>query len=155
MRSLFRDEAVPAPISTADDGTFLLTVAIHMLPASEIDAVVAELLPDWKNLGVTSSPAWSSGARTSSPVDTPLYRTLEQAVREAHPGIPVGPYFLPWTATDSRYFRAAGIASYGFSPFLLSVTETLQIGQPNERMQLPGFVEGTRLYREVVRRLVD
>lgn len=155
MRSLFRDEVVPAPIATADDGSFQLTVAIHMLPASEIDSVVAELLPDWKTLGVTSSRPWGSGARTASPVDTPLFRTLEEAIRERHPDVPVGPYFLPWTATDSRYFRAAGISSYGFSPFLLSVTETLQIGQPNERMQLPGFVEGTRLYREAVRRLVD
>ena len=76
-------------------------------------------------------------------------------MRGAHPGVAVGPYFLPWTATDSRYFRTAGIPSYGFSPFLISVTDTLQIGEPNERMQLPGFVAGVKLYRETVRRLVD
>ena len=66
----------------------------------------------------------------------------------------MGPYFLPWTATDSRFFRSAGVPSYGFSPFLIMNTDTLQVDQANERMSLPGYVDGVTLYREVVRRLV-
>jgi hypothetical protein len=33
------------------------------------------------------------------------------------------------------------------------VTETLQMGLPNERMQLPAFLRGVEIYRELVRRL--
>jgi acetylornithine deacetylase/succinyl-diaminopimelate desuccinylase-like protein len=155
MRSLFLDEVVPAPVAEEADGSFRLLVAIHLLPGSRLGPVVAELLPDWASFGVTATAPSETAAWAASPVDHPVYRALEAAVRAAHPGAPVGPYFLPWTATDSRYFRAAGIPSYGFSPFQIPVTDTLQIGQPNERMQLPGFVGGVRLYRDLVLRLVE
>ncbi|MBZ0089247.1 MAG: M20/M25/M40 family metallo-hydrolase, partial [Thermoanaerobaculia bacterium] len=128
---------------------------VHLLPGSELAPVLEELLPEWKGFGIARVDLGERGARSASAVDAPLFATLEQAVRAAHPRAPVGPYFLPWTATDSRFFRAAGIPSYGFSPFLVAVTDTLHIGEPNERMQLPAFVGGVRLYRETVRRLVD
>lgn len=155
MQSLFRDEVVAAPVAEEPDGSFRMLLSVHLLPDSELAAVVAELLPDWKTFGVGATVPTEAGARTASPVDHPVFRSLAESVRAAHPEAPVGPYFLPWTATDSRFFRARGIPSYGFSPFLIAVTDTLQIGLPNERMQLPGFVAGVRLYREAVARLVD
>jgi len=155
MQSLFRDEVVPSEVTAEPDGSFLLRVSVHLLPDSDLAPVLEELLPEWKTFGVARVDLGERGARTASPVDTPLFAALEEAVRSAHPEAPVGPYFLPWTATDSRFFRAAGIPSYGFSPFLIAVSDTLQIGKPNERMQLPGFVGGLRLYRNAVLRLVD
>ena len=79
----------------------------------------------------------------------------ERGEQAEQPEVAVGPYFLPWTATDARFFRAAGLPTYGFSPFPLTVTETLQIALPNERMQLPAYVAGVALYRELVARLAD
>ena len=155
MQSLFRDEVVPAFVEAEPDGSFRLPVSVHLLPESDLAAAVAELLPEWKRFGLTATRPYESGGRAASPLDQPLFRTLVEEVRAAHPEAPVGPYFLPWTATDSRFFRERGIPSYGFSPFLVSVTDTLQIALPNERMQLPGFVEGIRLYRRTVRRLVN
>ena len=93
------------------------------------------------------------GARTPSPVDSADFRALERVIAEAYPETAVGPYFLPWTATDSRFFRAAGIPSYGFSPFLITVTDTMGIARANERMPMPGFVEGVAIYRKLIRRL--
>ena len=63
--------------------------------------------------------------------------------------------FLPWTATDSRFYRTAGIASYGFSPFLIAVTDTMGIGRANERMPMPGFVQGVATYRQLVKELAN
>ena len=77
------------------------------------------------------------------------------ALAEAHPGAVIGPHFLPWTATDSRFVRAAGIPAYGFSPFLIYTGETGRIGQVDERLSLPAFVDGVETYRRAVRRLVE
>jgi acetylornithine deacetylase/succinyl-diaminopimelate desuccinylase-like protein len=74
-------------------------------------------------------------------------------IERHHPGAVAGPMFLAWTATDARFFRRAGIPAYGFSPFLIMNTDTLQVDAPNERMALPGFVDGVELYLDVVRRL--
>ncbi len=59
--------------------------------------------------------------------------------RAAHPEAPVGPYFLPWAATDARFFRGAGLPAYGYSPFVIPVTDTLHVGGANERMALSGY----------------
>jgi acetylornithine deacetylase/succinyl-diaminopimelate desuccinylase-like protein len=80
---------------------------------------------------------------------------MERAIRERYPDTVVGPYFLPWTATDSRFYRAAGIPSYGFSPFLITVTDTMGIARANERMPMPGFVQGVAIYRQLVRELAE
>jgi acetylornithine deacetylase/succinyl-diaminopimelate desuccinylase-like protein len=69
--------------------------------------------------------------------------------------VPVGPYFLPWTATDARYFREAGIRAYGVSPFAVMASETTGIARTDERMQLPAYVAGVELYRRLVEDLVQ
>ena len=74
-------------------------------------------------------------------------------MREVYPDVTVGPLFLPRTATDARFFRAAGIPAYGFSPFAIPVTDTLIVGGGNERISLPGYVEGVAIYRRLVERL--
>jgi acetylornithine deacetylase/succinyl-diaminopimelate desuccinylase-like protein len=62
--------------------------------------------------------------------------------------------FLPWTATDSRFFRAHGIPSYGFTPFQVLTSDALRVGGAGERIALPAYVEGVAIYRELLRRLV-
>jgi hypothetical protein len=155
LQSLFRDELVPAPVVAEPGGGYRLLVAVHLLPDSELGSVLEELLPDWKRFGLTAGAPSEAGARTASPLDHPVYLALRDLVAAERPEAPVGPYFLPWSGTDARFFRTRGIPSYGFSPFAVSVTETLQLGKPNERMQLPAFVAGVRLYREAVRRLLE
>jgi acetylornithine deacetylase/succinyl-diaminopimelate desuccinylase-like protein len=93
-------------------------------------------------------------ARHGSPLDHPVFVTIQKVLGERYPEAPKGPWFLPWTATDSRFFRTMGVPSYGFSPFLIMNTDTLQVDKANERFALPGFVEGVRLYKDVIRRLV-
>ena len=150
LKALYRDEVYPFRIAAAADGSSELKVLLHLLPGSELADVAPRLLPEELTWGVTRS-AWEQPVtETASPLDHPLYRELESVTRELYPDVPVGPYFLPWSATDARYFRAAGIPAYGYSPFPVVVTDTMNIGRPEERMQLPAFVEGVRLYQQVV-----
>jgi len=155
LQALFRDELFPFQVQREADGGFSLTVWFHLLPDSDLATVRSELLPDWQSFGIAASPIVELASGPASPLDHPDVVAIEDAVRERFPGVPVGPYFLPWAATDSRLFRARGIPSYGFSPFPVVVFDTLQIAKANERMQLPAFRAGIALYRETIRRLVE
>ena len=89
-----------------------------------------------------------------SSMDHPVFRAIEAYMAEALPGATHGPLFLPWVATDARFFRAQGIPSYGFSPFLILSSDTIKMKGVNERMPAPAFIEGVERYQELVRRLV-
>jgi acetylornithine deacetylase/succinyl-diaminopimelate desuccinylase-like protein len=154
VRSMFRNEAVPLPVEEAPGGGWQMTIKLHLLPGQELAAVRDELLPPWMLWGLPVTVDEPLSARHGSPLDHPVYREILAAFDEHYPGAPAGPWFLPWTLTDSRFFRSAGVPSYGFSPFLIMNTDTLQVDNANERFALPGFVEGVALYRGVVRRLV-
>lgn len=154
LRAMLRDEALPFPVEEAPGGGgYQLLVKLHLLPGSDLAAARRRLLPEWKTYGLTTQVYDEGGADHGSPLDHPLYTTLVEAMREIYPDTALGPYFLPWTATDSRFTRAAGIPSYGFSPFLVYSTETSRIGQVNERLRLPELVEGVGIYKRVVQRI--
>lgn len=90
----------------------------------------------------------------ASPTDSELVRTIDAYAREKFPGsrmtFPVLAGF-----TDSHYFRDLGIASYGFSPL---VARPMLSGGGfhgnDERIGREAFLEGVRVYTEVVSRIV-
>jgi hypothetical protein len=155
MSSLFRNELVVFAPRAAAGGGYEAPAVFHLLPGTELGAVRDELLPPSLVGGVESTFHEPEGADHGSPTDDPSFRTLLATIREQNPGAVVGPYFLQWSATDSRFFRELGIPSYGFTPFVVVVTDTFSMDLANERLGLAGFVDGVRLYAEVVRRLAS
>jgi len=155
VRSLFRAEAVPFSLTEAPGGGYELIVKLHLLPGQEVRDVMDQLLPSWLTWGVAMTLDEAPSAHHGSPLDHPVLTAIEKTLDEHYPGAPQGPWFLPWTATDSRFFRAMDVPSYGFSPFLIMNTDTLQVDKANERFALPAFVEGVGVYKDVVRRLVQ
>jgi hypothetical protein len=129
-----------------------MRVFAHLLPEADRTAVLRELLPAGLTLGTVHRIGEDLGARVPSPVDSADFRALERVIEEAYPETAVGPYFLPWTATDSRFFRDAGIPSYGFSPFLITVTDTKGTPAPTNgcRCQASSRVA---IYRKLIRQL--
>jgi acetylornithine deacetylase/succinyl-diaminopimelate desuccinylase-like protein len=85
----------------------------------------------------------------ASPIDTPLYRYLENRLPRVEPGSFVVPIVNPGT-TDSRYFRLRGIPSYGFTPFKVNYYDAATIHAANEKIRARFFAEGVRLMREIV-----
>ncbi|WP_344792026.1 M20/M25/M40 family metallo-hydrolase [Gryllotalpicola daejeonensis] len=65
---------------------------------------------------VTIEPLGSESPASRSPLDTPLYGALCDAVAAAYPGAHAVPVIAPGAA-DSRYFRQRGIPAYGFGMF--------------------------------------
>lgn len=155
LKSMFRNEAVPFDIEEAPGGGYQMMIKIHLLPGEKLEEVIGGLVPPWMTWGMPVAFDMPPSALRGSPLDHPVFQEIQEAIGERYPGAPSGPWFLPWSATDSRFFRAAGVPSYGFSPFVIMNTETLRVDKANERFSLPSFVQGVELYQDVVRRLVQ
>ena len=118
--------------------------------------------------GLTVNVRLTSPAAPPSPADSPVFRTLAAtlaaggaggvggaggATTAADPVVPVVPAFIP-AFTDSRFFRARGIAAYGFSPFALDGLLLRTVHAPDERIPLATFERGVETMIRVVRDLV-
>ena len=153
LYAMLRNEVVPLAIQDDPGGGFQMKLILRLLPGVELADALPELLPEWATHGMAVTVLPARGTAQGSPVEHPLFTGLAEAIGDAYPDADVGPYFLPWNATDSRFFREAGIPSYGFSPFLIFTTDTYRVDATNERMGLPGFVDGVALYVRAVERL--
>lgn len=154
LQSMFRVEAVPLEIEEAAGGGYRLPIVLHLPPGVDRDTALARLVPDWMIAGVAMQVEPARGADRPSPLAHPVPRALRETVRRSHPQAPFGPWLVPWSATDARFFRQAGIPSYGFSPFLVVTTDSHSVDGPNERLHVAAFVRGVDLYTRAVRRIV-
>jgi acetylornithine deacetylase/succinyl-diaminopimelate desuccinylase-like protein len=90
---------------------------------------------------------------TASPVETPLWASIERAVQPAYPGSGLVP-FLTVGATDARFFRRAGQTAYGFGLFSEHLTMEdygLMFHGDDERVD----VDSLRLSTELWERLAE
>ncbi|HXU32990.1 MAG TPA: M20/M25/M40 family metallo-hydrolase [Thermoanaerobaculia bacterium] len=153
LKGFFRDEALPFDVEADPGGGYRLRVILHLLRDTETDEALARLVPPGLLHGLAYRISDPAGRADPSPADGADFQAIRQTLAENYPQARIGPALLPWTATDARFFRAAGIPSYGLSPFLILSTDTLQVDNANERMALPGFVDGVELYKAILRRL--
>lgn len=153
VQAMFRNELHPFYVEEVEGGGWRLPIKVHLLPGVDFEGVREELLPRWLFHGVETTLYEEPAADHGSPLTHPVLETVEETLRRHYPDAPVGPMFLPWTATDSRFFRAHGIPSYGFTPFKVLTVDALRVGGAGERIALPAYVEGVAVYRELLRRL--
>jgi acetylornithine deacetylase/succinyl-diaminopimelate desuccinylase-like protein len=85
----------------------------------------------------------------ASPTDTDLFRLLVVAMQKSEPGSVAGPIVSAGTS-DSRYFRARGIAAYGIAPFKVNYYDAATVHANDERIRANFFVQGVRLTRQIV-----
>jgi acetylornithine deacetylase/succinyl-diaminopimelate desuccinylase-like protein len=155
LQSMFRSEAVPFPVEEAQGGGYQMLIKLQVLPGDDLETARKELVPDWMLFGLSAQLDAPPPPKSGSPLDHPVFKEIEETLDDQYPGVTTGPYFLAWTATDARFFRALGVPAYGFSPFLIMNTDTLAVDKANERFALPGFVDGVELYSRLVRRLAS
>ncbi len=150
LHSMMHDEAKPATVIVETKGGFELAVRFYLLPGSRFEEARRTLLPEWLTHGVDFTIHDELGYDGGSPLDHPLYQQVVRSLSAEYPDAPIGPYFLPWTATDSRFVRSDTVVAYGLSPFLVPLPETLHIGRPNERLNLLGYLNGINVFRRLV-----
>jgi acetylornithine deacetylase/succinyl-diaminopimelate desuccinylase-like protein len=154
LRSMFLNEVLPRPVEETSGG-WELEISLQLVPGADGGAVLAERLGPWRTHGLAVAVYDEGAAAHGSPADHPILTEIAAVIAERYPGATVGPMYLPWTLTDARFLRARGVSVYGFSPFMVLTPEVLnlvQAGTVNERIALPGFVEGVEIYVELVER---
>lgn len=156
LKSLFRDETAPFEVEPDPEGDgYRMKLILHLLPGSDFEDVKRRLLPDWATLGTSITLSPPAGADHGSPVQNRSLQRIFSKLSEAYPDATIGPYFLAWSATDARFFRQSGTPTYGLSPFLIFATDTFRRDTLNERIDLRGYYEGVRFYKEIVRELAN
>jgi len=125
----------------------------RVVPGEKLDRWIAELRGVIKDDGIKIESVLNFEANTS-PVGTDLVKAVGEVVRRRYPGALIT-YPVLAGFTDSHFYRDLGVHSYGFSPF---------VGPPrdlgggfhgnDERINKQAFVDGVRLFYEVVEQLV-
>ncbi len=77
--------------------------------------------------------------------DSPLYRSLEAAIRRRHPDAVVTPILIPY-ASDANAFRPKGVKSYGIFPAIVSAEVAGQMHGDAERVPLAGVREAAQVF---------
>lgn len=152
-QALIRNEIWPYKVEEAPGGGYQLQMTLHPIPGESLEDALADVLPDWMTFGVSLAIEVPHPEVAPSPMTHPVFQALQAYFDEHLPSAQHGPYIVPRSATDARFFRAAGVPAYGFTPFHILTTDTLQIKGPNERIVLPAFLAGVDLYVDLVRDL--
>ncbi len=85
-----------------------------------------------------------------SSFNTDLFQAIQKFAKENDPDCPVVPLLLPG-ATDSRFLRERGIATYDFCPFRLPEEEILKVHGNDERVTLENLRFGMRMLVEIIK----
>lgn len=85
-----------------------------------------------------------SAAALESSIDSYCYKVLKGVYEAEFPGIPAAPSMMV-AVTDSRFFRALGIDSYGFNPISMGKSSMGLMHSNDERISIADVYRGTRL----------
>jgi acetylornithine deacetylase/succinyl-diaminopimelate desuccinylase-like protein len=157
QRSFFEHQVFVQEVR-GSDGDAHLRMRFVLLPGADVERTVGEVLPAWIRHGLQMQVFDEGGAAGGTSGDHWAFQAIDEAMAERRPDVVHGPLVLTLAATDARFFRAAGVPTFGFSPFGVLTLEVMQLrlyGTANERMTLPGFVEGVDLYARILERLVN
>ena len=120
----------------------------RLLPDQDHAAFIAELTQLFNDPGIRIEQIMGFTAAVS-PMDHPLYSTLEGVTRRYFPEARIVPA-VATGFTDSHFFRDLGIASYGYSPFLVPVAQEGGVHGNNERISIENVRRGTAVMVDIV-----
>lgn len=128
------------------------TVNCRIFPGTRTDAVQATLAK------VVDDPALQikeldtgTVASDASPLRPDLMKLVTRLIHARFPGVPVVPVMAAG-ATDSMWFRARGVPSYGVSPVFMKGSDSFSHGL-NERTPLSEIAPSIVYYRAMLKEL--
>lgn len=136
----------------------------NVIPAEAEAEIDCRLLPGWdkdKFIEDLRNRLGDSSIRISvldwvnagnSPFETDFFKALKTVANTEMPGVPVVPMVVPW-CTDSHYFRAKGINSYGFAPFRIDDRHLATMHGKDERIEVSVYRQGVVLTYKIIKEL--
>jgi acetylornithine deacetylase/succinyl-diaminopimelate desuccinylase-like protein len=140
----------PTYASPDEPGRFRAFAVVSTPPGNAPDPFLRAIEAGARRAGLRVRDTFSSGATRESPYPTGFTDLLKRVTEAAFPGIPFGPVPTYGGITTSVYFRDRGFSAYGYSPIPMNITDSSRRHGNNERIFLRDYVEGVRLYSEIV-----
>jgi acetylornithine deacetylase/succinyl-diaminopimelate desuccinylase-like protein len=125
----------------------------RLLPDQNVDAFKAELRDALNDPGITIEQLLGFAPAVSS-TDNALYKALESVTKAHYPTAAIVSS-VSTGFTDSHFFRDRGIASYGYSPFLIPQADESGVHGNNERISVENVRTGTQMMFEIVKAMVS
>lgn len=125
---------------------------IRLLPGEDPQAILAALKTALKDPAITVVAEELPVAHNPTSSQTGFFQTLAQTLQTLGPPGLIVPYLTPG-ATDSRFFRRAGMKAYGFVPMLLDHQELGRIHGIDERVSAANLRWGMQVVFETLCRL--
>ena len=124
-------------------------VDVRLLDDEKSDAMLAKIKSMLPEKSASADVLLGAAPVPESPSDTDLFAALAAAMKNAEPESVVAPFVSAGTS-DSRWFRARGIAAYGIAPFKVNYYDADTVHANDERIRQRFFAEGVRLMRRIV-----
>ena len=152
VERIMRSQISAFPIEEDPTGGYIFRAILHLLPQLQVADVWDELIGD-RLAGFTYQVEEVNPPVVGSDLDHEAFKMIGELMKEVYPEYTHGPLFIPYSATDARYFRQYGIPVFGFSPFHFLSDDARKMRGVDERLPAPSFVAGVELYSELVFRL--
>lgn len=144
LRSGQKSNVIPAEAEAKLD--------IRLLPGEDPALVLGDLQAMVKGMSVSVEAEDEPIAHLPSDSASEFYQALADTLRVLGPPGLVTPYLTPG-ATDSRFFRRAGMKAYGFMPMLLDNHELSRVHGLDERISTANLRFGVQVVYETLRKL--
>jgi acetylornithine deacetylase/succinyl-diaminopimelate desuccinylase-like protein len=129
------------------------TVNCRMLPGESADGVQKTLITVVADPNVKISPIEPAKPSAPSPLSEEVMKPIEAITAKMWPGVPVVP-LMGTGATDSLYFRQAGIPAYGVSGIFHDVDDNREHGR-DERIGTKEYYDGLDFLYQLVKALTS
>ena len=134
--------------------TATANVNCRMVPTSssaEVRATLARVIADTGIKITNTQPTEPDFPKSTLPIDPTVLAATTEITKSMFGDIPVVPT-MSTGATDSHYFRAVGIPSYGISGIFSTPGETNAHGR-DEKLRVKSYYDGLEFLDQLVRRL--
>lgn len=139
-----------SPAGAGASGPFRRYFVVSTPPGMPPERYFDPILADARSHGITVVQPFSGGVTKASPYPTPFTETLRRVIEGHFPGVPFGPLPTFGTFSTSMLFRRRGFPTYGFSPIPMNITDTARRHRNDERVYLPDFLAGVRLFSDIL-----
>jgi acetylornithine deacetylase/succinyl-diaminopimelate desuccinylase-like protein len=124
-------------------------VDCRILPGEDPERVTDQVREMVSEFDVSVETIFSE--RPSGSARGPLFDAVADAVRAVHPDAVVLPY-MSTGFTDSRFFRAVGVETYGLMPLLMAREDMGRIHGVDEKIPVEGIAEMTAAVAALIER---